>query len=78
MSKNINDEMTDLPFDWSGIDHKAISDGWYHFWGNNQITGFKTDKRGKHVRDASGNLVAYRTSIQRKLPRSWFNNLDDE
>ena len=73
---DINDEMTDLPFDWSGIDHKAINEGWYYFWGNNQVTGFKTDKKGKYVRDEFGKLVAYRTSRERKLPKTWYDTFD--
>ena len=74
MSKfDINEEITDCPFDWGGIDHRAIADGWYHFWGNTQITSFETDKKGRYVRDEDGKLIAHRTKIPRKLPRTWFN-----
>ena len=77
MKFDINEEITDLPFDWSGIDHKAISDGWYHFWGNTQITAFKTNSQGKYVRDEDGKLIPFRTSIPRKLPKTWYNKNKD-
>jgi len=74
---DINEEITDLPFDWSGLDHKAIREGFDWFFSNNQITGFKRDKFGRYVRDEHGKLIAHRTSKKRYLPRAWFNNLHD-
>lgn len=71
---DINEEITDLSFAYGGIDHKAIYDGFHYFWSNNQVTGFKTDKNGKYVRDEFGNLVAYRTSKARKRPVAWFQS----
>ena len=67
-------EPTDLPFDWSGVDHEEIKRGFDFFYANNQITGFKMDENGNYVRDQDGNLIAYRTSKQRHQPKSWFNN----
>ncbi len=67
-------EPTDLPFDWSGVDHDEIKRGYDFFYSNNQITGFKMDEKGDYVRDQDGKLIAYRTSKQRHQPKSWFNN----
>ena len=77
MKFDINEEITDCPPDWTNIDHKAIADGWYHFWGNTQITAFKTNNKGKHVRDEEGNLIPFRTSKPRKLPKTWYNKNKD-
>ena len=72
-----NIEVVEEPFDWSGLDHKAIREGFDWFFSNNQITGFKRDKFGRYVRDEHGKLIAHRTSKKRYLPRVWFNNLHD-
>ena len=69
-----NFEQTDLPFDWSGVQHDEIKRGFDFFYSNNQITGFKLDENGNYVRDQDGKLIAYRTSKQRHQPKSWFNN----
>ena len=77
MKFDINEEITDCPFEWSGIDHRAISDGWYHFWGNTQITSFEKDIKGKYIRDEDGKLIAHRTNKPRKLPKTWYNKNKD-
>lgn len=69
--------VTDLPFNWSSIDHNAIAVGWNKFWADTEITGFERDKNGNYVRDAEGKLIAYRTGKQRQLPKCWFNNAHD-
>jgi hypothetical protein len=69
--------VTDLPFNWSSIDHNAIAIGWNKFWADTEITGFQRDKNGNYVRDAEGKLIAYRTDKQRQLPKCWFNNAHD-
>jgi len=42
--------VTDLPFNWSSIDHNAIAIGWNKFWADTEITGFQRDKNGNYVR----------------------------
>jgi len=75
MSENYAEfEPSDLPLDYSLIDHAAIKRGFDFFYANNQITGFKMDASGNYVRDQDGKLIAYRTSKQRHQPKSWFNN----
>ena len=65
-------ELTALPLDVK-VDKKAIDKGFHYFWNNNQITGFKRDKKGEYVRDEDGKLIAYRTSKQRVMNTGWFN-----
>jgi hypothetical protein len=77
MIENYELSVTDLPFDWSSVDHNAIANGWNKFWSECEITGFKRDKNGNYVRDEDGNLIAHRTNKQRQLPRGWFNNAHD-
>ena len=66
-------EVSDLPFDWSSIDQKALNEGYRYFWNSCQITGFKRDKNGNYVRDEDGNLIAHRTDKQRTMDDTWFN-----
>jgi hypothetical protein len=76
MNENYADfEPTDVPlFNWGGIDHEAIRQGFDYFFSQNQVTGFKMDKNGEYERTEDGRLVAYRTSTARSLPKCWFNN----
>ena len=74
MIENYELSVTDLPFDWSSVDHSAIASGWNKFWSECEITGFKRDKNGNYVRDEDGKLFQITskdgTSVRKPAPGS--------